>query len=274
MIKIEIFSKDFIWDNFRASDHGLTVASFSYSGTSEDDIGMTVNTSEEFIGGYPIPVYLGDKYTDKLNLQITLIKDPCTFQNDMFFTEKDCRWLLRELTGKKGYQWTKIVTYDSEEDLWYRTKVKSVAYNRVGNRIAGLIFEFECDSFYAWSTEQNITIHATANRPFYIFNNTDDLNNYVYPVVSIIPSSAGTISLTNKNDNEYLSEIKNVNQNEKITIDSQHQIISSNSLHDLLLDDFNLKWIRLVPDKNEYVSNIDIIVSMKYRVPRKVGVVG
>ena len=41
--------------------------------------------------------------------------------------------------------------------------------------------------------------------------------------------------------------------------------------HDLLLNDFNLGWPRLVPDKNEYMTDTDLIINFKFRVPRKVG---
>ena len=272
MIKIELFSKDIIWDNFRASDHGLVPASFSYNGTSEDEIGMMLTTSEEFVGNSPIPAYLGDKFSSKLGFQITLVKDPKIFHNHMFFTEKDCRWLLRELTGKKGYQWMKVVMHDFDEDIWYKAKIQNISYERIGSRIAGLILEFECDSFFAWTSEKNITISAKANQSFYVYNDSDDLTRYLYPIVSISPSVSGTLVITNITDNQ-VTEIKNVQKNEVISIDSQKEIITSNKNHDLLLDDFNLCWPRLTSGKNEYVTNANTVIILKYRLPRKVGIV-
>lgn len=273
MIKIEILNQDLILGNFRSSDYGLIIGSFSYNGESEDNIGMNISTIEEFIGYNPVPIYLGQKYTDKLKLQITLIKNPCIFHDDLYFNEKDCRTILRILTGIKGYQWMKLITQILDEDLWYKAQISNVSYKRIGGHVAGIILDAVCDSYFAWSKEYNIAVNVKANHPFYIFNNTDDLNNYVYPIVSILSPSAGNLSVTNKSDYNWISEIKNVKEHEKITIDSQHQIISSSLSQDLLLDNFNLGWFRLVPDKNEYVSNMDMTISMKYRVPRKVGVV-
>lgn len=272
MIKIEIINKDLIIGNFRASDYGLIIASFSYNEQFVDEIGMNISTIEEFIGNNPVPTYIGQNYTDKLHLQITLIKNPYPFYNKLYFDEKDCRSVLRILTGLNGYQWAKLITYELDEDLWYRARVNNVSYKRIGRHIVGIILNLECDSHFAWSKEYSITINAKANQHFYIYNNTDDLNNYIYPIVSIAPTYTGNILITNINDN-WDTEIKNVKSNEKITIDSKYQIISSSISHDLLLNDFNLKWFRLVPDKNEYVSNTDIKITMKFRVPRKVGVV-
>ena len=173
----------------------------------------------------------------------------------------------------KGYQWTKILPFEAEEDLWYRTRTANVSYQYAGTHVAGIILELECDSCFAWSGENAVTVRAEASRPFYIFNDSDDLNHYVYPLVSFTASSAGTIAVTNLSDNGHISEIKGIRSGETITIDSRRQLISSSRSHDLLLDDFNLGWFRLIPGKNEYISNVDMTVSMKFRVPRKAGIV-
>lgn len=272
-MKIETFINDLILGDFRVSDYGLIVGSFSYGGESEDDIGVNISAIEEYIGHNPVPVYLGQKYSDKLRLQITLIKNPCIFDDDLSFTEKDCRSILRFLTGGKGFQWLKLFSQKLDEDLWYRARTSSVSYKRIGCRVVGIVLNLECDSCFAWSKEQEITVRAEAGQPFYIYNNTDDLNNYVYPVVEIVSASAGTIAVTNRSDKDWISEINNIRQNERIRIDSGHQIISSGLRHDLLLNDFNLGWFRLVPGQNEYVSNSSITISMKYRAPRKVGII-
>ena len=271
MIIIEAFYEDLIFDDFRSSTYGLIVGSFSYNGNSEDELGMKVSVIEEVIGHNPIPFYIGQKYEDKLRLQITLVKNPRL--PDLYFYEKDCRSLLRILTGRKGYQWMKLIASELDEDLWYRVRLSNISYRRVGGNIVGMVLDMECDSCFAWSKENIVTIHAKANQQFYVFNDTDNLYDYVYPTVSIVPSSACILSITNKSDNNWKSEIKNVKANEKIIVDSQHQIISSSLSHNLLLNDFNLGWFRLVPDKNEYTINVNATITLKFRVPRKVGIV-
>lgn len=231
---------------------------------------MSISTIEEFIGHNPVPIYLGQKYSNKLKPQITLVKNPTL--RDLYFHEKDCRWILRILTGIKGYQWMKGVPYELDDDLWYRAKINNVSYKRVGGHIVGIILNMECDSCFAYSKEQTITINTKSNQKFYIFNNTDDLNSYVYPIISILSSSAGALSIVNLSDSNWTTEIKNIKANEKIIIDSHHQIISSNTTHNLLLNDFNLGWPRLIPDKNEYITNSNVTITLKFREPRKVGV--
>lgn len=269
---MEVFGKDWLLGNFRASDYGLILASFDYGGESEDEIGFKTSTIEEFIGSNPVPLYLGDKYSEKLRPQITLCKNPDLYTQDkMYFSQKDCREILRLLTGLKGYQWMRKVDYDEEDDIWFRAKITNVSYKRVAGHVVGFIFEMECDSTFGYSAENIITINAKADTPFYIFNNTDDLHNYVFPLVEITSTTSGTVTITNVSDNNWVSEIKSVTTKEKISIDSKNEIVTSSISHNLLLNDFNLHFPRLVEGRNKYISNIDATITFKFRVPRKVG---
>lgn len=270
---MEIFGKDLILGNFRLSDYGLILASFDYNGESEDDIGFSTNTIETFVGNEPVPIYLGEKYSDKLKPIIAICKCPeMNLGDKMYFTEKDCREILRIIGSMRGYQWMKVDGYSENEDIWFRSKVNKVSYQRVGGHVVGLIFEMECDSHYGYSRENVIRINAKADKPFYIFNNTDDWRNYVLPIVHITTSSDCNLQFINKTEN-WLTKIENVKASEKITIDSKNEIINSNIEHDLLLNDFNLQWIKLLPSKNEYTINVDATVEFVFREPRKVGIV-
>lgn len=267
---MDVNARDIIIGDFKLSDYGLCIGYFSYKDMSEDDLGMNLNVLEEFIGNNPVPVYLGHEYQSKLAFNMSIVKNPCVY-DDLYYTERECRLILRQLTGKRGYQWTKIINNDIDEDLWYRTKIVNVTYEKVHGRVGGIILQIVCDSQFAWSTEYNITINAKSNVSFYIFNNTDDLNNYIRPYVTIRPSSAGSITLTNVSDNSWVTKIDNLKAKETITIDNKNETISSDKTHDLLLNDFNLKWIRLVPEMNLYTCNKNAIITFQYRVPRKVG---
>lgn len=269
---MEIYNKDLIIGDFRLSDYGLMLGSFSHVGESEDDIALGVSTIEEFIGDNPVPIYLGQKHSNKLIFQATFVKNPCIFGDNLRLCENDCRSVLRTLTSGNGYQWLKLVLQEPDEDLWYRAKANSISYKRINGHVAGMIVSFECDSCFAWTKENVIVVNAEAGRPFYIYVNSDDMNNYVFPTVELRPSSTG-LSLVNTSDNRWKTSIKNIRQNEMITLDSRRQIVTSNTTsHESLMDDFNLGWPRLIPGKNEYVSDSNVAIVMKFRAPRKAGV--
>ena len=263
---MEVFGRDWILGTFKASNYGLYLASFNYNGDTEEELGFKLSTMEEFVGNNPIPIYIGDKHEEKLRPQITLCKNPCKYHGkEMNFSQKDCREILRLLTGIKGYQWMKLDTLEDTEDVWFRAKITNVSYKRVGGNVVGLIFQLECDSCYGYSTENIVEVTAKANKPFYFFNNTDDLNNYVLPIVEITPTSNTDIIITNTSDNNWVTEIKNAKANETIIINSQTEIISSD------LNNFNLHFPRIIPETNKYVLSVDAKIVFKFRAYRKVG---
>lgn len=270
---MEIFCNDWMLGDFQASDYGLLVTSFSSSNSSDDETGISLSIQEEFIGHNPVPVYIGQEYSDKLKPQVTLVKNPSVFRNDVYFTGNDCRAILRKVIGYNGYQWMRLINDNADENLWYKAKVVNVSYQRMGSRVAGIILEMECDSCFAWSEEYVVNINAMANQPFRIYNNTDDLYNYVLPITTVTPTSSGEISIINNTEN-WETKISNVSATEVLTMDSKNELLSSSQAHSSLLNDFNLHYIRLVPGRNEFVINQDAAVQFKYRVPRKAGFAG
>jgi phage-related protein len=269
---VNIWPEDFIYGEFRASDMGLIPGRFD--GTpdfTQDEIGMSLGITEEFIGGKPVPVHISTAHNGKLLLNITLVKNPCVYKNDDIFNEYELRSILRKISKK--YQWTRVINSDSCEDIWFRCIVDNVSYNRLGNAVHGVTLSLQCDSLFGYSNENKIVIMAKSNEPFYIFNNTDDLEDYVLPYIVIKASSAGNLTISNLED-ERETLIENVDADEVLTMDCKNKILTSSEPHDVLLNDFNMNWIRLLPDKNTFTSNMDCSIEFTFRVPRKVGVVG
>lgn len=269
---MELFCNDWMLGDFQASDYGLIVASFSSGSSSEDETGIGISIQEQFIGNHPIPVYIGQEYNNKLKPQITLVKNPC-MHDEVYFTENDCRAVLRKVVGYNGYQWMRLINDNPDENLWYKAKVVNVSYQRMGSKVAGILLEMECDSCFAWSKEYIVTMNAKANQTFTIYNNTDDLYHYVFPVTTVSPTVAGEISITNHTEN-WETRIANVSASEILTMDSKNELLSSGKAHASLLNDFNLHYIRFVPGRNEFIVNQDAVIQFQYRVPRKAGFVG
>lgn len=267
---MEIFGKDLIIGEFRLSDYGMILSSFDDQKEKEDEIGFTISTVEEFVGDNPIPKYIGDKYTNKIKPRVTFMKNPCMYNgNNIHFTEKECRNILRAMTGIRGYQWMKVINDNNEDDIWFRSKIVNISSKKIGGLIMGLIIDMECDSSFGWSSETLIDLKFLGEKSVRIYSNTDDLHNYIYPLTTIKFGNDGIFTLTNKTENR-VSEIKNVTAGEIISIDSKNEIITSSIDHPLLLNDFNLNWIRLMPDSNELLTNMDAQITFNYRVPRKV----
>ena len=274
---MNVYGSNLAFGDFILYNYGLMLSTFDSSGASDEDIGLSTTTVETFVKDSPVPIYLGETYSEKLKYTMCLIKKPCGNFNrdgDMNFTEYECRSIIRALQAKKGYQWLKIFDDDVFSEVEYRAKVNKIHYEKIAGRVVGILVDIECDSCYAWSHEQTYTVNAKANTPFYVFNNSDDLTSYLLPNCTIKTSESGTLQLINNSDSDWLSELKNISNSETISMDSKNELLSSsNTDRKHILNDFNLHWIRLIPDKNKFTTNMDAKITFSYRAPRKVGFV-
>lgn len=270
---MEIFAEDVIIGDFKLSDYGLILASFNNNSETTEDIGMDHETIEEYIGHAPIPIFLGSQYSSKLKPILTIVKNPCV-HNVLHFTEHECREILRRLTGHHGYTKMKIIQEHVDDEIFYNVRTVSVNYQKIMGKVSGIILSMECDSQFAWTREKNVSITTRKNKEFNLYISTDDLYNYVYPIIIISTASTlKSLSLKNLTDNNWETTIKGISAHEIITIDSIHQIIYSSKKDRLIADDFNMHFPRFVPDKNTFISDQNISIQFKFNLPRKVGFV-
>lgn len=268
---MDIYGKDIIIGDFRASDFGLILSSFDYDEKAEDEMGNDISIAEQFVGRNPVPVYLDYSYTNKLKPTITVIKYNCHNASDFELTEFEIRHILRLLTGHSGYKWMKVVTEEISEDTWYKVKVNKTSLLKIGNQKAGLKIEMECDSQFGYSPVQIVKNDINAYEHFYIFNNSDDIYTYLLPKLSIKIKEGGNWALTNHTE-DWTTMINNTVTDENITMDSERQILLSDVEHtNVLLNDFNLHWVRLLSGINEYSVNLDCEITFEYRMRRKGG---
>lgn len=272
---MELFGQDLVIGDFKFSDYGLILGSFDVGASeSEDELGMDHEAIEEFIGHNPVPLYLGAQYTEKLRPQITIVKDPCVYNDDLYFTEHECREVLRQLTGCKTYRLMQIYSEAFDELIYFYVRTQSASYKKVNGHVVGIILIMECDSQFAWSKEYEDTYTVKAGETFVFYNASDDLYNYLLPTITISSSSSiSQLQLVNLNDGNWTTTIDNIAAQEIITMDSKNEILTSSTPGRLVLNDFNMHFIRFVNGRNEIQSNADITLSVKCRVPRKVGFV-
>lgn len=274
---MEIYGKDFLLGKFRASDYDCYLASFSSNGEREEDTGIAYETIEEFVGDNPVPKYLGQKVTSKLHPTATLTKNSCT-TTDLYFTEYECRAILKLVTGFRGYQWMKIETLDVGEDIWYKARVTNVSYNKINGKVVGIKLDMECDSMYAWSVEHTVRIDAKAGIPFSVYSKSEDPYSYVYPYVEIEMKTNGDLEVVAPDDNNWTVKLKDVRFGEIIRYDCANQIIDgsrndSGEAISVLLNDSNVHFFRLKTDRNTFITNLNAIFTFKYRYPIKVAFV-
>ncbi|WP_350494535.1 hypothetical protein, partial [Parabacteroides goldsteinii] len=69
----------------------------------------------------------------------------------------------------------------------------------------------ECDSQFAWSNEFNYTFNVSSSSSIILFNNSDNLYDYLLPKVTIKSnSSISNLSIVNLFDNNWTSTLKSL----------------------------------------------------------------
>lgn len=265
---------DFMFNDFQMTDYPLTSGNGSDGEIdTTDDMSLTPTATTVFIGENSTNRFISQKYESKNEFTVRLAKEYCQRDTEDKFSENELRMYNRLLTGKKGYSWLKIVNFNAmETDYYYRARVSKIEYERLGYDVVGYDVTFECDGGMAYSEEQKITITVNGNTPFAIFCNSDELNDYVLPVIKITANQSGTLLLTNSTDT-WTTRLNNMTNGETVTIDSEHEILTSTRTRQYILTDFNMHWPRLLPGKNLYTCTGGGTVEFTFRAVRKVGFV-
>lgn len=267
---MDVYGNDMCYGDFRLSDYGFMLASFSTE--DEEELGNDYEVIEEYIGGNPVPLYLGAKYTNKLEPTVTIIKNMCGRNYEPGFTEHECREVLRQLTGFRGYRLLQVKLDNFDELYYFFARTKSVSYKKYNGDVVAIILNLECDSQFAWSKEFDYKYEMKAGEKNVFINMSDDLYNYLLPKVTILsPTAVDELTITNITDNNWETVIKDVSANEEIMMDSKNCRLMSSHTGRYMLNDFNMHFIRFLPGRNEFTASSDCTLLLNFRVPRKVG---
>lgn len=280
---MDVFGKDAVIGDFRLSDYGFVLGSFSYD--NEDiDLGMENETTETFIGNNHVPVYLGSKTTGKLKPRLTIIQNECVTDR-IYFTLNECRMITSKLIGNQGYKKLYIEDDKGNETVFYNIRFNSAHYEKSYDKVIGITFEGECDSQFAWTDEITQKFITTEKyEHISIYNDSDDLYNYLLPKVNIHITdetlARETESLTIRNINENRDTIMEIkydmfNNLKDFEMDSKKNILRYRK-NDLVFlesnyEGFNMNFIRLVPGDNHFTVSLPCEIVFKYSLPRKVG---
>lgn len=148
--------------------------------------------------------YFYDKWTANLHFDLFITKNICKYenQNDLKITQDEIRKIARWLTSPHLPNWIKF-EYSPENNSnvknyygWFKNITPWV----VGGDVYGLTLSFECTTPFGYTDiiENEITVSTYSN--MIIQNESDDLFDYCYPTIEIIPKTNGQIYMCNLTD--------------------------------------------------------------------------
>ena len=269
-------------------------SSFTYNEKSSDDYVVILCATEavdsipmgltreglkgEITSRRPVANWYNTKYSDVLTFDVTITKP-----ENRAFSREEVRDINAWLTGPRTP--TLLFFEDEAFDPINFYGVFTDVNNVYGSGILMLKYTFTSNSPYGWSNEfqyiynnledkklsveqgsvtgsgKDLVVAVQNNGYFSIENSTDELNDFVYPLIAINAYPGHKVSIENINNNT----------KEKVPLTLSDLGFSSENLTNIDNGSLGLYWPRLIPGNNKFDIAGECNVAMTFRCPRKVG---
>lgn len=182
---------DFQFNNKKLSDLSVSYIAANFN-DSDDSLGL----AREVVAGernrYRVePNSIYTKWSGNISFELNIMKDPCKYanQDDLVIKNSEIREITRWLTSSHSPKWINF-TYDpkaTNEDVpaCYRGHFVDVTRWEVGGNVYGLILNFECTTPFGYTEEIATKYECSGYRSETIFNDSDELEDYAYPILEI-----------------------------------------------------------------------------------------
>lgn len=238
----------------------------------------------------PRPNHFSTVYNDTLIFNFLIIRsDVCDSQDDYILTDIEINSLRAWLESPKTPTELIPIRTDFSSDIIYFGVFTNVQPFIFDGACYGLYLTFTCDAPYGYSFPKRNSImpRDASNIIWSITNESAELNEPLYPIITIRSSSTfGTsesISIKNVTDNNNEMILSLPHNRSKIIIDCQKKIIKDESGNLISLSDvgvtipqnstynfistdmFVFYWLSLLPGTNNLVvrlSNVNTIIEV------------
>lgn len=263
-----MIATDFEFNNQKASDYDLIICSFDGEIQTATGGEIEFNTvkapdSDKF-------TFYGAQYSSVLEWRFSIIKKPCVYSNDPYFSTFEERQIFKWLGKRDGYHYLRFLQDDVEEDIYYNVKI-SVSPHQIYGKTVGYDLVVTSDSTFGYSSLiiKRATINKEKPLNLYIDNDT---NNYLLPEIYI--TGLGDFYISNENDPERnitkgkMTKFVDIKSTDKIYMNSEHGIVLG-----ILTEKFvSWNFLRLLDGKNIIVTDSEnnITLEFRYREVRRV----
>ena len=260
---------DFEYDGRTLSGFGYMICKFDGGGSSTVSNGaqITFNTIKMLNGSRND--LTSTTYDECLETTIQICKNVCN-EDITPMSVEEIRILSRWL-NRKNYHKLKFLD-DEYLNLYFEA-----SFNINLIKFDGIVYGLELNMFtnrpFALQEPYYIEIDNITTNGKHMFMSESDDEGYIYPYTEIIINTAGTLQITNSQENR-ITQIKNCVVGEIITMD--YPIIQSSVSSHKIQNDFNWNFLRIA---NSYRNNINELtislpctIKMTYFPIAKVGI--
>lgn len=213
---------------------------FKYDGTMSTQYGLIIanidtDSQKTKIDGKKTYTTINLPSNNKFYMMGRQVKEPLSF--DVEIVKKDSNTALTDLQQRNVIKWLfdrvgyhKFEIMDKEyAGLYFNCYFTDEEALNYGIGCVGYKFTVVCDASWAWENSKTYTYSFTTLPSTINFINNSDYEDYLFPqnVAITCGTTGGTISVTNKDDNNKVVQFTELSANEVITITDIGQILSS-----------------------------------------------
>lgn len=243
---MSFYGKSFIYNGVPSDTYGLFINSIDAQAVNKTMGSNALEIMEQKIYRRATPFFFGSTPSQKLSFPFSAFSDRELMADEFQAVQK---WLFSSRTYKRLQ-----VVQDDMQEVYFNCFMNNPEIVRVGNLIQGFGCTVECDSPFAYRFPKTVTYtytQPTVSSTKIFYNYSDDGGDYLYPTLSItVNSFGGTVTIRNVNESLRETQFTSLSPNEVLTVNCGLQTISS-STGLRRLGNFNKKFLRLLPGKNE-----------------------
>jgi phage-related protein len=158
------------------------------------------------------------------------------------------RDILKWLVGRKDFK--KLIVHQTDlENYYYNCVFTNTDIIYVNGRCHGFRVTANFDSTYARGKPTFVTVSAGANQSVTIYNNSDIVDEYVYPLVTFRGSSVDIVNKTDDTGRHF--KFSGLASGSTTVVDNEVKYITSSSSEPIAAAFEGKHWLRLRPGKNE-----------------------
>lgn len=261
---MSFFGTRFTIDGQISSKYKLFIGNIGEMSVTDVSAGSNVSLITDTVYRNPKPYFYGITQNEVLTFEMTVLSKDALTGN-----ERNQIGML--LFGNTNYKKLKIVECDIST-VHFNCIFTNPQAKYVGNFCYGYTFTVICDAPWAWGNNKIYNYQIANNMASINIRNDSADPYYTFPVLTLkMKDAGGTVTITNKTDNNRETIITGLQGFEEITIDNARQIITSSTGLNRS-GNFNKVFLRLLPKVNElsltgYIDTLKI----EYPVAVKIG---
>lgn len=258
----------FTFDGISCDAYGLMLYDIS-SVSSVDAAFATAKIQEEDIPSQGKPFFYAVTREEPLEFTLTFGPNMDRVDDGEHLSKPELSSISKWLC-KDGYKKLAIDQKDMA-DYFYRCIITELSPTSVNGVAWALTATVRCDGAYAYRTSQVYSIDASSGKGSLVINALHDNGPYYWPVVSIVPSGAGTISIHSEEDDGRQFQLSGLPDGVgTITIDGSKGIITSSTGVNIY-PFCNFRFLRLLQGDNQIAVDGTCKVEIACEYPAFIG---